>query len=294
MPRTVTPINPPPLPTGRVIPLGGRGELFVRTVDGPSSTPVLLIHGWQATADLNFFPLFAPLGMRHPVVAADLRGHGRSVLPEVPFTLEDAADDHAALLDALHVDRAIVVGYSIGTAVTQMLVARHPDRVAGIVLVGGELAPRSRPHEKVYDRIGGWQGTVQRLTTGRWGAHRLVDKAVKENSGAEELRGWLVTEMERGHTASLRAAGRALTRFDGRSIAAAAHGIPASVVVTRRDALVRPARQERLAEAWNARTVDLDADHDAPVAQPAAFVDAVLDGIAPIQAIVSSHTKAAS
>ena len=283
MPRSPSSVIPPPLPPAEVRSIAGRGEVFLRrTGSVGTGTPVLLIHGWQATADLNFFPLYEPLGRRHPVIAADLRGHGRSTYPEEPFTIEDAADDNAALLDDLGIESAIVVGYSLGTAVTQMMVGRHPERVAGIVLVGGELAPRSRAHEALYNRVGGWQGTAQRLTAGRWAAHRIVDKAARENPTAEQLRGWLVTEMERGHVASLRAAGRSLARFDGRPIAAE-RSVPASVVVTRRDRLVRPARQDRLAQAWRASVVDLDANHDAPLAQPAAFVAATLDAVERVQ-----------
>jgi pimeloyl-ACP methyl ester carboxylesterase len=291
-PRRGAPM-PPTLPRGEVRAGPGRGELFVRTADCPQGAlPVLLIHGWQATADLNFHPVFAPLAARHAVIAADLRGHGRSLYPEDAFTLEDAADDNAALLRDLDVTRCIVVGYSIGTAVAQVLVDRHPDVVAGLVLVGGELAPDRRPHEKVYDRAGGWQGTAQRTTSGRWGAHRLVDKAAKEHPAAEHLRGWLVAEMERGHTGSIRAAGRALARFDGRPIAGR-HKVPTAVVITRRDRLVRPARQERLAQAWDAAVFDLDADHDAPLARPRELTAAVLDAIGSVADAISADAERA-
>jgi pimeloyl-ACP methyl ester carboxylesterase len=270
-------VSPPPLPLGEVRSVPGRGEIFVRRC-GPgnaaSAPPVLLLHGWQATADTNFFPLYGPLGERRVVVAPDLRGHGRSLYPEEPFTLEDAADDAAALLHDLGIAHAVVLGYSLGTAVAQVMVHRHRSLVDGLVLMGGELAPNRRPHEKVYDRWGGWLATAQRLTSGRRAAHRIVDKAKVENPDIERLRGWLVREFERGHVASLRAAGRALSRLDGRAIAARHPEMPASVVVTERDRLVRPARQRALAEAWNAGIVSLDADHDAPITQPAAFVDA--------------------
>lgn len=273
-------IDPPSLPLGEVRPVPARGEIFLRRADGPAGAPpVLLLHGWQATADVNFFPLYAQLAAHHPVIAPDLRGHGRSFYPEEPFTIEDAADDAAALLVDLDVDQAIVVGYSLGTAVAQMMVARHRDRVAGVVLMGGEFAPQRRPHEKVYDRIGGWTATGMRLTNGRWSQHRLVDKAARETPAIEQHRNWLVREMERGHTASLRAAGRALARFDGRPIASAHADVPVAVVITERDALVRPARQRKLATAWRAHTVSLDANHDAPVAQPDAFAAAALSAI---------------
>jgi 3-oxoadipate enol-lactonase len=279
----------PPLPKGRLVALD-RGEFFVRMTDPPAvaEVPVLLLHGWQATADLNFFPLFDPLAACHRLIAPDLRGHGRSLYPEEPFRLEDAADDQAALLHHLGIGRAIVVGYSLGSAVAQVLAHRHPTVVAGLVLMGGELGGHHRPHEKVYDRIGGWQGTAQRATSGRWGARRIVSKSVRENPAAEALRPWLVAEMERGHAGSLRAAGRALASFDGGAIAAPGR-LPVTVVVTRRDRLVRPLRQERLAEAWGAKTIDVDADHDAPVAQPDRFTRALQDAIAATAAAVGTE-----
>jgi 3-oxoadipate enol-lactonase len=270
----------PLLPPGRTVAVPGRGELFVRTFGDPGRTPpVLLLHGWQATADLNFFPLFGPLAAEGLTgLAPDLRGHGRSVLPEAPFTLEDAADDVAALLREVGTATPVLVlGYSIGSAVAQVLARRHPELVAGLVLMAAEPGGAGRPHEKAYNRIGGWQGTLQRLSSGRWGAHRLVSKAARENRGAEALRPWLTAEMERGHPGSLRAAGRALGRFSAADVARPE--VPTTVVVTRRDRLVRPVRQERLAALWDAEVIDLDADHDAPVAQPEAFVAAALEAV---------------
>jgi 3-oxoadipate enol-lactonase len=249
-------------------------------VPGPPTAPTcLLIHGWQATADLNFFPLFGPLGERHRVVAADLRGHGRSTYTEDSFTLEAAADDNAALLHALGVERAIVVGYSLGSAVAQVMVARHPELVAGLVLGAGELCPNRQPRlKKAALRLGGWVGTLQRLTEGRRSAHSLVRRAKRTNPTVESLRGWLVAEMERGHSGSLRAAGRALGRFDGSSLAASA-SVPAASVITLRDRLVPQQQQRVLAGAWRAHAATLDADHDAPIARPEAFADAMLAAI---------------
>ena len=294
-----SPPIPPPLPVGRLHSVGDRGEVFVRvTPERPGALPIVLLHGWMAAADTNFYPVFDRLGASHQVFAPDLRGHGRTLYPEVPFTLEDAADDVAALLRDLGTGPCVVVGYSLGTTVTQLLVARHPDVVAGIVLAGGEFAPKTRLHEKIYDRIGGWHATLLGLTTGRWSAHRLVDKAVKEHPRTEDIRGWLVCEFERGHLGSQRAAGRALANFDGRPIAAASYALPAAVVVTRRDHLVRPARQEKLAAAWKARIFDLDADHDAPIAQPESFADALCAAVSHVAALAAavsqSPTAAAS
>src|SRR6516162_2873861 len=93
---------PPALPPGRVINLPGRGEVFVRDSGGMSGSPiVLLLHGWTASADLNFFPAYASLAESYRVIALDLRGHGRGMRSMEQFSLEDCADDAAALLEQL-------------------------------------------------------------------------------------------------------------------------------------------------------------------------------------------------
>src|SRR3954451_4691237 len=90
------PEPPVELPPGRVVHVPGRGELFVRDTggDGPA---VLLLHGWMFSADLNWFPVYAPLAEAgYRVLAIDHRGHGRGLRTHVPFRLSDCADDAAA------------------------------------------------------------------------------------------------------------------------------------------------------------------------------------------------------
>lgn len=287
-------VLPPSLPPGAVMPIPGVGELFVRRAEGPpDATPLLLLHGWQATADVNFWPLYESLAEHRTVLAFDLRGHGRSFLPEEPFSIEAAADDAAALLDFLGVEHAVVAGYSLGTAVAQTMVARHRSRVRALVLMAGLLASNHRPHEKIYNRVGGWLGTAQRMSSGRWGARRIVDKALRETDEAGSYADWFVREMERGHPGSLRAAGRALGRFDGRPIAAANPATPTAVVLTGRDRLVKPTRQADLASAWRARVVHLDADHDAPIAQPRRFLGAAGAAINAVAVAAEEHHASA-
>ena len=93
---------PPRLPPGRVVSLPGRGEIFVRDSGGPPAAPaVLLLHGWTASADLNFFPVYDNLAETYRVIAPDARGHGRGMRSAEPFSLEDCADDAAALLEQM-------------------------------------------------------------------------------------------------------------------------------------------------------------------------------------------------
>ena len=128
-------LDPPPLPPGRLVPLPGRGTTFVRELAGPPGAPtVILLHGWTVTADLNWFPSYGPLARRFRVLALDQRGHGRGLRSWRPFRLEDCADDVAALAQVTDTDRAIVIGYSMGGPVAQLVWRRHPELVEGLVL----------------------------------------------------------------------------------------------------------------------------------------------------------------
>src|SRR4051794_5535253 len=132
----MTDVAPPiPLPPGRRVQVPKRGPMWVRGGAGPPrAPPVVLLHGWMAPADLNWFPSSAALGRHFRVLAVDHRGHGRGLRSTRPFRLERCADDVAALLDELRIDKAIAVGYSMGGPIAQLLWKRHPEKVDGLVL----------------------------------------------------------------------------------------------------------------------------------------------------------------
>ena len=94
----------------------------------------MLLHGWNATSDLNFFLCYRALGERYRVLAFDQRGHGRGIRTRRLVRLEDCADDVVALADVLGLQRVVPIGYSMGGAVAQLIGRRHPDRVRGLVL----------------------------------------------------------------------------------------------------------------------------------------------------------------
>jgi pimeloyl-ACP methyl ester carboxylesterase len=95
----------PWVPPGRTAQLPGRGEIFYRHHERPDApATLLLLHGWTASADLQFFTAYEELAEQYSFVAVDHRGHGRGI--RAPFTLEDAADDAAALVRQLGVRSA--------------------------------------------------------------------------------------------------------------------------------------------------------------------------------------------
>ena len=88
------------LPRGRHYDLQDRGRTFARVVEAPPGAPtILLLHGWTATADLNWYSSYPALEGKYGVVALDHRGHGRGIRSKRPFRLTDCADDAVALLD---------------------------------------------------------------------------------------------------------------------------------------------------------------------------------------------------
>ena len=136
------------LPAGRFVELPERGRTFVRECGEPEGAPVVvLLHGWTATAALNWYPSFAPLANNFRVIALDHRGHGRGLRSRASFRLEDCADDVAALLGAVGVERCIAVGYSMGGSIAQLLWQRHPNVVDGLVLCATVATFHGTPRE---------------------------------------------------------------------------------------------------------------------------------------------------
>ncbi len=99
-------MSTPALPPGGPLELPGRGTTFHRDLPsraGADAPVVLLLHGWTATADLNWYPAYDPLAADFRVLALDHRGHGRGIRSGRRFRLADCADDAVALADVLGV-----------------------------------------------------------------------------------------------------------------------------------------------------------------------------------------------
>jgi 3-oxoadipate enol-lactonase len=257
----------PPLPPGRLVRVPGRGEIFVRDLAGPDDAlPVVLLHGWFASAELNWFGSFGRFAGERRVLAVDHRGHGRGVHPVGPFTLEDCAEDVAALLHELEVPRAVVVGFSMGGPVGLLLARRHPHLVAGLVVASTAAVFATA-------RIERWRWRLIRVLD--WGLRlglgdRLVARLASEwgrvDPAFAPYGGWLVAEFTRASPRAIREAGTELSRFDARPWLGELT-MPTASVITGDDSLVPPSRQEALARALGATVERLDGvDHDAPIA----------------------------
>jgi pimeloyl-ACP methyl ester carboxylesterase len=276
------PPSVPPLPDGRTVDLPGRGATFVRGSAGPPGAPtVLLLHGWTVNADVAWYPTFAAVGRRHRVVAPDLRGHGRGIRPPGGrVRLADAADDLAALCAELGVDRAFVVGYSMGGAVAQLLWRRHPALVAGLVLCSTARHFRGGPASGLLAHGQTALARVLRASpvAGQWAMARMVNGKVDRGRYAD----WIRAELLRGDPSLLLSAGASIGRFDS-SAWIGTVDVPAAVIVTTRDHTVPTARQRGLAAALpGAGTWDVDGPHNAAVTRADRWVPALLEALATV------------
>jgi pimeloyl-ACP methyl ester carboxylesterase len=120
------------------VPVAG-GELAVYRLPGaPDAPTVLAIHGITSSSH-TWVAVSRALAGRRTLAAVDLRGRGRSnQLPE-PFGLPAHVADMVAVLDALRLERALIVGHSLGAYIAAALAVEHPERVAGLILVDGAL-----------------------------------------------------------------------------------------------------------------------------------------------------------
>lgn len=237
-----------PIPLGRRVHLPGRGTTFVRELAGPPGAPtVILLHGWIASAGLNWFTAFAPLAEHFRVVAPDLRGHGRGIRTRRRFRLADCADDVAAVADVLRIDRAVVVGYSLGGPVAQLVWRRHPDLVDGLVLAatGDCFVDRTRDRvvfTSMMTAAAGVAGAAGLALAVPAVGGRLPRPAVRDGGRARTLQRWAMEEMARHDWRLVLSAGRALGSFDSRSWIATID-VPTAVVVTLDDMALPAAGQ---------------------------------------------------
>src|SRR6202140_4772665 len=107
---------------------------------GSGSQPFLFVHGW--TCNHNFFaPQIEYFSRFQRVIAADLCGHGASDAPQRQYTVPEFADDLAWLCGELGVERAVLVGHSMGGVIALQLAATHPELCAAVCLIDSVVFP---------------------------------------------------------------------------------------------------------------------------------------------------------
>ena len=269
------------LPRGRHYDLPGRGRTFARVLQAPPGAPtILLLHGWTATADLNWYSSYAALEGTYGLVALDHRGHGRGIRSSKPFRLTDCADDAVALLDELGIEKVVAVGYSMGGPIAQLIWRRHPKRVVGLVMCATAASFSTTRQDQVrFAAI----GTLAR-------AARVIPKALRQLIGSQlltgksgrDLRQWAVGELRRHDPLKLIQAGHRIGLFDSRRWLRTID-VPVAAVVTKNDEVISVGRQRAMLEVIPGATWhDIAGSHTVCVGQPEIFREALLAAISDV------------
>jgi pimeloyl-ACP methyl ester carboxylesterase len=102
--------------------------------------PLVLIHGGLASSEM-FGPILPTLAEHHQVIALDLQGHGRTADIDRPLDIGLMADDIAALIDHLGLEKPDLVGYSLGGGVAMQTAVKYPDKIRKLVVASQNLTP---------------------------------------------------------------------------------------------------------------------------------------------------------
>ena len=116
--------------------------------------PMILLHGGLGSGEM-FGPLLPALAEGHQVIAVDLQGHGRTADIDRPISVELMADDIAALIEHLGLEKPDLVGYSLGGGVAFHTAVRHPELVGRLVMVSVNIRRNA-----IYAEMLGQQGQM--------------------------------------------------------------------------------------------------------------------------------------
>lgn len=112
--------------------------------DEGQGLPVVLLHAFPMNRRM-WEPQVRALRARHRVIAVDLRGHGGSDAPLWRYSMDEFADDVAGLLDHLGIERAVLVGLSMGGYILFAFWRRHAARVRALVFADTRATPDDEP-----------------------------------------------------------------------------------------------------------------------------------------------------
>jgi len=267
----------PWVPDGSMLDLGDGRDLFVRDSGGPPGAPTLvLLHGWMATADLNYGFTYAALAEEFRVVAFDQRGHGRGLRNGAKFSFARGADDVVDVLDALGIDRAVAVGYSMGGPVALQFARRHPSRAAGLVLCATAARfSRSPLTRTALAPVGALIGATSLVPDSRLrtaARRRFISRRATGRYSA-----WITEQLAPSDPSTVAQAGVALGRFDASRWCGSIDTATASIV-TVDDTLVAPANQRALARSIPGASVfEVTGGHTTCFDHPEVFTPVLLD-----------------
>ena len=158
-------------------------------VSGRADGPAVVLSNSLGSTHVMWAPQLAELEERFMVIRYDTRGHGKSPVPAGPYSIDDLADDVIALLDGLGVERAHIVGLSLGGMTAMRLAARNPERVDRLVLLctGAQLPPAEAWLERAATVREYGSGAVAEAVVARWFTPELREANPEARHDAEQM-----------------------------------------------------------------------------------------------------------
>lgn len=192
-----------------------------------------------------------------------------------PFTLEDVADDAAAVVRELGLSSVIALGYSMGGPIALHFTRRHRELVDGVVVQATALEWSATFRERLSWRLLPVMGAAMRSRLQPFALRKGIDRLIDARSELAEHRAWLVAETLRNDPRAVVQAGRALSRYDARGWAGELD-VPAAMLISTKDRLVKPRKQRQLASALGATVVEVAMDHLGALEMPNEFASATV------------------
>jgi pimeloyl-ACP methyl ester carboxylesterase len=125
---------------GHYAPVSGLKMYYeIHGVSNGKTPPLVLLHGGGSTIETTFGKFLPMLAKNRQVIAFEQQGHGRTADVDRPFTFEGSADDAAALLQYLKIERADFFGYSNGGTIALQIAIRHPKLVRKLIVASANF-----------------------------------------------------------------------------------------------------------------------------------------------------------
>lgn len=181
------------------------------TVTGPEDAPPLLLGGSLGSTAEMWQPQVEALSTDFRLVRFDLRGHGRSPVPEGPYTMAGLGEDVLALMDHLGIGRAHYAGISLGGMIGQWLAVNAPDRIDRLALLATSPYPGSPQNwlERAALAREKGPGALADAVVGRWFTE---DYAQAHSDEVDELRDAIAGTPAEGYASCC----EAISRWDVR------------------------------------------------------------------------------
>jgi 3-oxoadipate enol-lactonase len=280
------------IPQGRWLELPRRGRTWLTELEGPPGAPtIVLLHAVGCTGMLTWFPSVHQLAKHFHVVVFDQRWHGRGIISE-SFSVHDCADDVAAVITELGLDRPIVAGYSMGSIIAQRVWRQHPDVVGGLILAATTDRFRTNAREALFhsgmELSMGSLRALAKSRTVRWATRSTVEAL---DIGPTDTGTWALNEWRSTSPWAMAQAVAALGRHHSTPWLSRID-VPTAVVVPTKDHVIPADRQRRLAAKIPGATIhEAPCGHAGCVMQAEAFVPTFVEAARVTAARMRDHRR---